>query len=102
MQLVGNITKGLLIALSLNACSVTNNTPAASQVKLGCESFFYDFQTPIRALRYFTEAARLDPGYIPLANASQTLVDGWDTTQSQELLEEWRLANQMVWDMCNE
>ena len=99
---MGNITKGLLIASSLTACSVTNSTPAEAQVKLGCESFFYDFQTPLRALGYFTKAAQLDPGYIPLANATQTLVDGGDTTQSQELLKEWQLANQLVWDMCNE
>jgi hypothetical protein len=64
--------------LLLTGCSITNQSPAEAQVILGCESFNRDykalnFKMPDVAKKRFAEAARLDPGYIPLAEAAQTL-----------------------------
>lgn len=63
----------------LTGCSITNQSPAEAQVILGCDSFNRDynqangFKMPNQAKKHFAEAARLDPGYILLAEAAQTL-----------------------------
>jgi PBP1b-binding outer membrane lipoprotein LpoB len=73
----------LATSLLLTGCSITDQTeaapPAQAQVILGCNSFNLKynqsngFKTPIQAQKHFGEAARLDPGYIPLAEAAQVL-----------------------------
>ena len=67
--------------LLLTGCSITNQSPAEAQVVLGCQAFergyeSNDYKMPVEAAKHFAEAARLDAGFIPLAQAAQTLAYG--------------------------
>jgi hypothetical protein len=99
----------LLILLStsllLTGCSITNQSPAKAQVVLGCDSFNLefesnDFTTPLQARKHFAEAARLDPGYLPLAQAAELLTDSFSTAAFSDLAQEWRMANRLVRGVC--
>jgi hypothetical protein len=77
-----NLLIVLAATLLLTGCSASNQSLAEAQVILGCESLNRDFEskgvTPDQASKYFAEAARLDAGFIPLAQAAQVLTkDPW-------------------------
>ena len=90
----------------LTGCSITNQSPAEAQVILGCNSFnsgykSNGFKMPIQAQKHFGEAARLDPGYIPLAQAAQTLTFDINTNFIDVNYKALRLnASQLVYGVC--
>ena len=95
----------LPLTLLLTSCSITNQSPAKAKVILGCKSFNLDFEsndftTPNQARKHFAEAARLDPGYIPLAQAAELLTDSYSTADFSDLGQEWRMASRLVQGVC--
>ena len=96
----------LPVTLLLTGCSITNQSPAEAQVTLGCQSFERGYKAngykmPVEAARRFAEAARLDAGYIPLAQAAQTLAyDPFSDFVDVNYYEKRFDASQLVQGVC--
>ena len=91
--------------LLLTGCSITNQSAAEAQVILGCNAFSggyksNGYKTPDDAMRYFAEASRIDPGYIPLAHAAKTISSEFNP--EDRLVKEWRIAQDLVWGVCTD
>lgn len=90
----------------LSACSASNQSAAEEHVVLGCEEFVSGYKTnnyimPTEARSHFAQAARLDPGYIPLAQAAQNLSSSYDTMfVGIDFRPTWHAANALVWGVC--
>ena len=89
----------------LTGCSINNEGSAQAQVILGCNAFSSGYKsngykTPDDAMRYFAEASRIDPGYIPLAHAAKTI--SFDFDPDDRLVKEWRIAQDLVWGVCTD
>jgi hypothetical protein len=67
-----------IFMLLLAGCSASDQGSAEEQIILGCDDFnrtyvSNDYIISEVAKRYFAEAAKLDAGYLSLAQAAQTL-----------------------------
>jgi hypothetical protein len=67
-----------IFVLILVGCSASDQGSAQDQINLGCDDFnrtyvTNDYIISDVAKKYFAEAAKLDAGYLPLAQAAQTL-----------------------------
>ena len=95
----------LILAFTLTGCSSSNGKLAHDQVNLGCGLFTSDYvsggyKTPEAALQHFALAARLDPGYIPLAQAASYTANDFDTALSSNFVSQWRDAVNLIWGIC--
>ena len=92
----------------LTGCSITNESPAEAQVILGCQVFergykSNDYKMPVEAAKHFAQAARLDAGFIPLAQAAQTLAyDPYSNFLSVNYYDKRFDASQLVSGVCIE
>jgi hypothetical protein len=73
----------LIFVFSLAGCSASGQVAAKDQIILGCDDFnrtyeSNDYKISDAAKKYFAEAAKLDAGYLPLAQAAQTLTIDWN------------------------
>lgn len=89
----------------LTGCSISNQSSAEAQVILGCQSVARAagadiFETTDIASRHFAEAARIDPGYISLAQAAELLKEDFFEAAAQNLEQEWRMARRLVQGVC--
>jgi hypothetical protein len=94
----------LPLVILLAGCSISNESSAQGKVILGCDAFSSryasnGYKTPDDAMRYFAEAARIDPGYIPLAHAAKTISSEFNA--EDRLVKEWRIAQDLVWGVCS-
>lgn len=98
----------LPLLLALSGCSISTQSTAKELVVSGCEEFrtgykSNDYIMPSAAKSHFAKAARLDPGYIPLAQAAQVLSSSFETVFiGVDSKESWHNANNLLWGVCAE
>ena len=95
----------LFLSFTLTSCTGSNENSAQSEVILGCSEFTSNYvsdgyKTSETARRYFARAARLDPGYIPLAQAARYTSNDFDTALTSNFVAQWRDAVNLIWGVC--
>jgi hypothetical protein len=107
-SLKGKVALGIslfLLSFTLMGCSASNENSAQGEVILGCSEFTSNYlsdgyQTSEAARRHFARAARLDPGFIPLAQAAMYTSEDFSTALSSNYVTQWRDAVNLILGVC--